>query len=158
MFLYYETGPLHKVEWRPYRFMKRFLTTGLLLCAAAATLLAQAGPSDLQAFLKTRLAFTPLELGELDHGQIVVKLPPTAEQREVAAFAVTRLHVPLEFYINKFQDIVNFKKSDNVLQVGKFSNPPRLEDLNALSLEPADIEAIRQCHINKCDVKMPAYF
>lgn len=138
--------------------MKVLVKTGLLLCAAIATVMAQTVPSDLQTFLRTRLAFTPLELGELDRGEIVVKLPPTTEQREVAAFAVTRLHVPPEFYVSKFQDIVNFKKSDNVLQVGKFSNPPRLEDLNGLSLEPIDIEAIRQCHLNKCDVKLPAYF
>jgi len=63
-----------------------------------------------------------------------------------------------EFYASKFQDIVNFKKSDNVLEIGKFSNPPKIEDLSNLSLDPADIEAIRFCHINKCDLKMPARF
>ena len=109
-------------------------------------------------FLRNRLAFTPLEMSELERGQTVVKLPPTIEQREVAAFAIMRMRVSPEYYVNKFQDIVNFKKSENVLQIGKFSNPPKLEDLSNLSLEPADIEAIRQCHINKCDLKMPAHF
>ena len=138
--------------------MRYLVKTTLLLCCAAAALFAQAVPADLDMFLRNRLAFTPLEMGELERGQTVVKLPPTMEQREVAAFAIMRLRVPPEYYVNKFQDIVNFKKSENVLQIGKFSNPPKLEDLSNLSLDPVDLEAIRQCHINKCDLKMPAHF
>ena len=138
--------------------MRYLVKTTLLLCCAAAALFAQTLPADLDMFLRNRLAFTPLEMSELERGQTVVKLPPTIEQREVAAFAIMRMRVSPEYYVNKFQDIVNFKKSENVLQIGKFSNPPKLEDLSNLSLEPADIEAIRQCHVNKCDLKMPAHF
>src|SRR5215470_16627419 len=109
-------------------------------------------------FLHRQLGFTPLEMGDLERGQIVVKLPATVESREVAALAIMRLRVPSDYYVARFQDIVNFKKSDNVLQIGKFSNPPKLEDLAGLSLDQADIEGIRQCHLNKCDLKMPAHF
>jgi hypothetical protein len=138
--------------------MQKILQISLLLCSAAVVLCAQTAPADLNVFLRNHLAFTPLDIGDLQRGQTVVKLPPAMEQREVDAFAITRLSVSPEFYANKFQDIVNFKKSDNVLEIGKFSNPPRIEDLSNLSLDPADIEAIRLCHINKCDLKMPARF
>jgi hypothetical protein len=138
--------------------MGRIVKTSLLLCSVAAALFAQPLPADLDMFLRSHLAFTTLDIGELDRGQVVVKLPPTMEQREVAAFAIMRLRVPSDYYVNKFQDIVNFKKSENVLEVGKFSNPPKLEDMANLSLDPADIEGIRQCHINKCDLKMPENF
>lgn len=138
--------------------MRRIVTTALLLCGMAAALFAQAIPADLATFLRNRLYFTPLEMADLERGQSVIKLPATTEQREVAVFAIARLRVPADYYLNKLQDIVNFKKSDNVLEIGKFSNPPKLEDLAGLSLEPADIESIRQCHLNKCDVKMPARF
>jgi len=138
--------------------MRQVIIIGLLVCGLASVLFAQALPSDLDMFLRRQLSFTPLEIGDLDHGQIVVKLPPTMESREVAAFAIMRLRVSPDYYVSKFEDIVNFKKSDNVLQIGKFSNPPRLEDLSNLSLDPADVEAIRYCHLNKCDLKMPAHF
>src|SRR5689334_17244317 len=130
----------------------------LVLGFAAMALLAQATPPQLETFLRRQLGFSLLEIGDLERGQVVVKLPATMEAREVAAFAIMRLKVPSDYYVSRFLDIVNFKKSDNVLQIGKFSNPPRLEDLANLSLDPADIEAIRQCHLNKCDVKMPAQF
>ena len=134
------------------------LKISLLLSSVAIVLYAQPAPSDLDMFLRNHLAFTPVDIGELERGQIVVKLPPAMEQREVDAFAITRLKVSPDFYASKFQDIVNFKKSENVLQIGKFSNPPKLEDLSNLYLDPTDIEAIRLCHINKCDLKMPAHF
>ena len=76
----------------------------------------------------------------------------------MAAFAIMRLDVPAEFFIDKVRDIVNFKKSDNVLQIGKFSDPPRLEDLAGLTLDAVDIEAIRRCRVNSCDVKLPERF
>src|SRR5215471_8525521 len=121
------------------RVMQRILKLTLLLGSAAIVLCAQPAPSDLDVFLRNHLSFTSLDIGDLERGQIVVKLPPAMEQREVDAFAITRLRVSPDFYASKFQDIVNFKKSENVLQIGKFSNPPKLEDLSSLYLDPTDI-------------------
>ena len=52
------------------------------------------------------------------------------------------------------RDIVNFKKSENVLQIGKFSNPPVWKDLANLTLDPSEIETIRRCRRDSCDFKM----
>src|SRR6185295_2666275 len=97
-------------------------------------------------------------LGMLESGKIVVRLPDTPETREVAAFAIMRLDVPADFFVDRVRDIVNFKKSDNVLQIGKFSNPPRLEDLAEMTLDPAEIDSIRRCRVDKCSLKMPSGF
>jgi hypothetical protein len=113
---------------------------------------------ELQGFLRKQLAFTATESTALDAGQIIVRLPKTAETREVAAFAVMRLNVPAEFFLHKMRDIVNFKKSDNVLQIARFSDPPRLEDLADLTLDPVEIETIRRCRPAKCDFKLKADF
>jgi hypothetical protein len=127
-------------------------------CFAAAAVFAQTPSPEPETFLRKQLAFTTYELGALEKGEIIVKLPRTTETREVAAFAIMRLDVPADFFIEKIQDIVSFKKSENVLQIGKFSNPPRLEDLAGLSLDPAEIETIRRCGVNKCAFKMSAEF
>src|SRR4051812_37305528 len=89
----------------------------LILFLSAVAILAQTGITPQpQTFLRTQLAVTPYELGTLEKGQIIVRLPATSETREVAAFAIMRLDVPAEFFVEKVHDIVNFKKSDNVLQ------------------------------------------
>ena len=84
--------------------------------------------------------------------------PKPLRPREVAAFAIMRLDVPADFFIERVRDIINFKKSDNVLQIGKFSNPPRLEDLAGLTLDQVDIDAIKECRATRCDVKMSTTF
>lgn len=77
--------------------------------------------------------------------KIIVRLPITSETREVAAFAIMRLDVPTDFFIERVRDIMNFTKSDNVLQIGRFSNPPRLEYLAGLTLDQVDIDGIKEC-------------
>lgn len=135
-------------------FYIRLLTSWL----STAALFAQMRSPEPQTFLRNQLAFTTYELSALEKGQIIVKLPKVAETREVAAFAIMRLDVPSDFFIDKVHDIVSFKKSDNVLQIGKFSNSPRLEDLAGLTLDPGEIETIKRCRVNNCAVKMSAQF
>jgi hypothetical protein len=124
-----------------------------ILCSLLS---AQVIQPELYTFLRKQLGFTTQELGAVEKGQIVVKLPKTGETREVAAFAIMRLDVPEDFFIDRVRDIVSFKKSDNVLQIGKFSDPPRLDDLAGLTLDSVDIEAFRRCRPNSCEVKMSA--
>ena len=59
-------------------------------------------------------------------------------------------------FLEKVRDIVNFKKSDNVVQIGKFSDPPRIEDLANLTLDRDEIDTIRRCRLNRCDFKLSA--
>lgn len=135
--------------------MRKGVQIGLLMLWAAVVLLGQITTPEPQTFLRRQLAITPFELTSLEKGQIIVKLPKTPETREVAAFAIMRLDIPAEFFIEKVRDIVNFKKSPNVLQIGKFSNPPKLEDLAGLTLDAVDIEGLRRCRVQSCDVKLP---
>jgi hypothetical protein len=66
------------------------------------------------------------------------------------------IDISADFFVERVRDIVNFTKSDHVLQSGKFSNPPRVEDLADLTFEKADIDALRYCKPKRCDVKLPA--
>jgi hypothetical protein len=132
----------------------RFLRSGLV----AAVILAQTPQPAPYTFLRKQLAFTPAELIALENSKIIVKLPKTPETREVAAFAIMRLDIPADFLVERVRDITNFKKSENVLQIGKFSNPPRLEDLAGLTFDQVDIDAVRACRVKNCDIKLPAKY
>jgi hypothetical protein len=128
----------------------------LLISVAAATA-AQLSKTEPEAFLQKQVAATVYELTSLEKGQIIVKLPKTPEAREVAVFSIMRLDVPEELFLEKVRDIVTFKKSDNILQIGKFSNDPQLEDLADLTLDKVDVDAIRRCKVNSCDLKLSAH-
>jgi hypothetical protein len=132
----------------------QFLAFGLL----AATLFAQAPQPQPYTFLRKQVAFTPADLIALENSKIIVKLPKTPETREVAAFAIMRLDIPAAFFVERVRDIASFKKSEKVLQIGKFSDPPRLADLAGLTFDQVDIDAIRACRVQSCDIKMSAKF
>jgi hypothetical protein len=126
--------------------------------ATPSNILAQAPRPQPSTFLREQLGFSPADLAMLEAGQVIVKLPKTEETREVAAFTIARLDVPGDFYIERLRDIVKFKKNENVLEIGKFSNPPRLGDLDGLTLDQGDIDAIKRCRVKNCDLKMSATF
>jgi hypothetical protein len=142
------------------RKMRWIVGYGLVVSALVAVLVSAEtpAPAELQTFLRKDLAFTASELSALDAGQTIVRLPKTAETREVAAFAIMRLNVPPEFFLEKMRDIASFKKSENVLQIGRFSDPPRLEDLAGLTLDTFEIDTIRRCRPRTCDFKLSAAF
>ena len=141
------------------RFTKfRMLLLTSCIFAAPAFELAQTPQPEPYTFLRKQLKFSRTELLTLEDGKIIVRLPETPEAREVAAFAIARLDVTREFFVQRVRDIVNFKKSEHVLQIGKFSSPPRLEDLSGLTLDQVDIDGIKACRMKDCDFKMSAKF
>jgi len=130
------------------------------ICCALAVVpeLAQTAQPEISTFFRNQLRFSPVEMVALENGKTVVKLPDTPAAREVAAVAVARLDVPAQFFVERVRDIVNFKKSERVFQIGKFSNPPRLSDLSGLTLDQVDIDAIKACRLKACGFKMAAAF
>jgi hypothetical protein len=136
----------------------RFARFGLVVLTCSVTLLAQTPQPEPYTFLRKQLSFSSAELSTLESGKVVVKLPKTSETREVAAFAITRVDVTRESFVEQIRDIANFKRSERVLQIGKFSSPPRLEDLAGLTLDQVDIDAIKACRVKDCGFKMSAKF
>jgi hypothetical protein len=128
---------------------------GVIVPTFVATALSQTPSPRLDSFLREQIGFTASELRDFDQGKVLVKLPRTAETREVVTFAAMPIDVTADFFTESVRDIVTFSKSEHTLQIGKFSNPPRVEDLASLTFEKSDIDALRFCKPKKCDVKLP---
>lgn len=137
-----------------------YFLSGILFAAAtlncAGEALAQGNNAEPHAFLQKYLGFTSSELAALDRGKVVSKIPQTADRSDVATLGVTRLSVPTEVFLEKFRDIVSFKRSAYVLQIGKFSTVPSLEDLQGLTFDENDFRDLRWCRVGACDLKLPA--
>ena len=135
------------------------LVAVLALLLAVATR-AQTPPHDLTsetlALLKEHLAFTDSNLSALAHGQVVRKTLETHDAREVVAVGAVKVFVPRKFFIEQVRDIVAFKRSRYVLEIGTFGARPRIEDLADLTLSDDDVHAIRGCRLGDCDIKLTA--
>src|SRR5207244_11690669 len=65
-----------------------------------------------------------------------------------------RMGIPPRFYAGQFGSTVSFKGSADVLQIGNFGNPPSADDAVALRLDHDDVEALRKCRPEDCDIRV----
>jgi hypothetical protein len=78
------------------------------------------------------------------------------EQGQVAVFVATRLDARPDALAAWTRAIAELKQSRFVLAVGRFSDPPAVSDLGALSLDDRDLDAIRRCTLDDCGLKLAA--
>jgi hypothetical protein len=136
---------------------------GLLIAievmAAAGRLALGDAPSDLQpelgSVLTRELQFSHADVGDLERGKLIKHiLPPTAPE-EFGVVGAVRVQGSRERLVAAYHDIVTFKKSEAVPEVGVFSDPPNGSDLDALTTDRDDFD-LRDCKIADCDIRLPA--
>jgi hypothetical protein len=75
---------------------------------------------------------------------------------QLAVFVATRLDAPADALVAWTRRIAQLKQSRFVLEIGRFSDPPTPADLDKLSLDERDLEAIRECRPADCALKLSA--
>ena len=119
-----------------------------LLLAAATTL-------DPIAIVEPSVALTAAERNRLGSGELVSRVLP-AHQGQVAVFAATQIDANPNQLIAAARDVADLKKSSFVLAIGRFSDPPRLSDLDALTLDAHDRDVLTVCEPGRCSFKLAA--
>ena len=110
---------------------------------------------DPHAFLRAHASFSTDDFAKLERGETIAHAI-SADGSEVAIAAATMMAIPIEFYLQQFHAIESFKRTSEVLQIGRFSAVPSADDLRALTLEAGDVSALRECRVGSCDVKLDA--
>ena len=109
-----------------------------------------------RAFLTAAFSLSPADIAHIDNGQIVARTLEVKHRREVATLGIVRIQTTPEVYIERLRDIVNFKRTDGILQIGTFSNPPQLGDVASLTLDEGDLRRLRECRVEDCGVRLSA--
>jgi len=122
------------------------------------TTVPQAAPSHGSpfAFLGPAIQFTDEERRKLDQREVVLRILP-ASGHELAVLAAGSLDVGADALVASVRDMPGLKRGAYVPQIGVFSSPPRLSDVRELTLDPADVKAIRKCRPDRpddCDLKL----
>jgi hypothetical protein len=134
----------------------RVVVLGLLLAGLTAIVTAQtAGYAAPQEFLRRGLKFSEQDLAAVVRGRPAARTLPS-DDRSVAAAGLVRVRTTPQDLVERLRDIGGFKTDAAVLQIGRFSPTPRLEDLDALIWEADDLRAFRTCRVGACDVRLPA--
>jgi len=90
---------------------------------------------------------------KLAHGGTIVRVVP-GSAHAIAVFSATAIEADGDRLFAWVRDIAALKRSDHVLAIGRFSTPPRLEDVAALTLDENDISEIRKCRPGRCSIKL----
>ena len=122
---------------------------------AVVFLAAQSG-SIVERLVTETLGFSTDDVRALDGGSAVISSLDTPVREELANVGVVYVDARPGEVIEQFRDIERFERGPGIPQIGRFSSPPRLEDLHALTLPEADLEALPGCRPGDCDVKLSA--
>ena len=122
--------------------------------AGAAALPAAIDPAFAD-FLSHQMKFSASELNALARGRTVRHSLGATTPGEVAAVGATWVDASPDAFLERFRDIVRFKRDEDVLQIGRFHDPPVIEDLAGLTVGDDDLDA-EDCRIGDCDVRLPS--
>lgn len=127
-----------------------------LICAAASPAAAQTSLSELQKLLHEKSAFEATDFAALQRGEPVVRLTPAQDKREVAVSGLVTLRADAGEFLRSYRESLTRKSNGAVMEIGTFGAVPVLADLGGLTLEPTDIEDLKECVVGDCELKLSA--
>jgi hypothetical protein len=143
-------------------FLRTLHRTASIVCALLSLLFigprtsARTVDPDLRNALDQRAAFGTEQIAALERGEPVAKLIPANDPREVAVCGVMELPSDPETALKAFELSKAQFRQKSILQSGKFSNSPRVEDLASLTLSDGDISDLKTCTVGDCKLRLSA--
>ena len=97
-----------------------------------------------------------LEAGDIEriHAGDVVTRTIHSSGHDMAVLAAGSLKITPDAFVSRVTDIVQLRKSRTVPSIGRFSSPPRINDLAALTLSEEDLEHLSACRPGDCGLKL----
>ena len=127
---------------------------GVLIALSSTAIVAMSAPTlDPFAFFRLSVAVSADDRRELDRGQPIARVVRGAD-REIAVFAAIQVSIDGDRLVTWMRDIGELKKNPHILAIGRFSDPPTIQDLDRLTLDEGDLSAIRRCQRGDCGLKL----
>ena len=135
------------MEIRPFTML---IPIALLAVSGAATV------DQSRTFLMAAFDLSSAEIGRLDRGEVISRTLDVKNHREIATLGIVRINTSPSTYVERLADITTFKRTEGVLQIGRFSSIPQLGDVASLSIDEPDLKRLRECRVEDCDVRLSA--
>jgi hypothetical protein len=109
----------------------------------------------LQTFFEQNIGLNQDQIDDIRHGIPVVKSFPARTPSEVFLFGAVYIRATPESYLKFVTDFDRLRKIPNYQALGVFHEPPRLADLNGLSLNSDDLRDLQKCRSGDCMIQLP---
>jgi hypothetical protein len=129
----------------------------LVVATAVLRIGAQAADLDptVRDVLTRHLRFSASELSDLLRDRTVKHTLDARSPGEFGVAGAVRIRAPKAAFFAAARDIVHFKRDRGVLQIGRFSDPPSIDDLAGLTVDKDDFDAAT-CRVHDCGIRLPA--
>lgn len=116
----------------------------------------QGNEGTVEQFFREYIGLNNDQITEIRGGKAVARILESRTPDEVFVFGAVYVRSTPEDYLRLASDVDSLRKLPNYLEIQKFSDPPRLLDLDALTLEPDDIQQLKTCKPGHCEVQLPS--
>ncbi len=138
---------------RKCKVLISFIITILLPAQSTLPAPSQTESAEPQEFLRKFIHLEASDFATLDKGGALAKMLVSSQPTEVVPFGIIRVRISRNQFLERYRDIENFKKGKEVIQIGRFHSPPRIEDLQPLTLDSSEIESLKKCRSGDCAIK-----
>ena len=129
--------------------------TAVLVALSSFQALTVAPNTDPFAFFRPSVPLSVDDRRELDRGQPIARELP-GRDHQIAVFAATRIDIADDRLVAWMRRIEDLKESAYVLAIGRFSDPPHIEDLADLVLDEEELSEIVACRPGSYGLKISA--
>jgi len=126
----------------------------VLLLMSAASSFCQS-PNRLHTFFKQNIGLADSEIADIEHGKAVAKILDSPSPSEVFVFGSVFIKAQPSAYVHIAADLEKLKSLPSYLAIGRFSSPPQLSDLSGFDLDPDDVNALKDCKPENCEIQLP---
>ena len=146
-----------KVKSCPYLTGVRILATTLSIALLfAVPLAAQQRPRALDAFLTQTVGLDQSQQIALSRGEVVAKVLPTADDRDVFVLGVVHVSAPRAAFAQRQREFPNALRAPTRSSAAVFSSPANAADVGVIEVSSKDLDELRNCRPNDCNIKLPA--
>lgn len=135
-----------------FGFVAALLSVALLAAASPAGPL----PADIAEFLTSVGRFSAADLASLEAGRVIARAEAGSVDTEMIALAAVKIRSTREQVVAYYGQMVSWVDGEVTLGFGRFSTPPTLADVSALTLDRDDLNALRSCKPGDCDLRIGA--
>jgi len=133
------------------------ITASVIVAALAALTAAHSqndGALPVDAYLADLVRLQLDERSALRNGAPITRLLPTDQGKDIGVLGAVWVAAPIRRYVDAVSDIERLKSGPGFRVVKRLSDPPALSDFSQWQLPDEDFEALHQCRIGDCDVKL----
>jgi hypothetical protein len=128
----------------------------LLILARGMTTRAGQQAFVIDKFFKENAGLDSGQIDSIHRGKAVATSLDSPNPDQVFIFGTIYIDAAPESYLKLANDFDVLRKLPGYLAVQKFSNPPRLSDLAAFSIDADDLKELKNCKPSDCEVQLPS--